>query len=275
MGVRILAFQPHIPRTRSPDERRAHVGALVHRLESASHRLGPVDLLVLPELTTVEYSIPSFDRLETLAEPLFGESFDAMATLSRRLGCAICFGMPREEDGHYFITQVVVGPDGQYLTHYDKIHLAQFGACSEKAYFTRGRRLGFFELGGVRLGIVICYDFRFPELIRRLVDSCGIDAVIHPVAFTRDGTYESWPHFVVCRALENQVYFLSVNRAGDHWGGSIFCPPWVDGQSDRITLGTEEVARSFDVEQETVAQVRANYPFRADRLPDYGALRPD
>ncbi len=251
-----------------------HVKRIIRFLEEQFREGKRADLILLPELSTIDYSRPAFDNLPELAEPLAGETFEEMAALAQRLGCAVSYGFPRVEDGHYTISQLVVGSSGQYLAHYDKIHLAQFGASAEKAYFTPGRRLGIFELAGLRLGILICYDFRFPELTRLMVNEGQLDVILHPVAFTRDGTYESWFHFVVTRALENQVYFVSVNRAGPEWGGSVFCPPWIDSRTKPVVMGQGEEARVFTVDRTIINAIRAQYPYGQDSLADYSILRP-
>merc|ERR1712014_331238 len=93
--------------------------------------------------------------------------------------------------------------------------------------------LGVFEIKGVRIGLLICYDIRFPELSRKLCLEKGCDVVVHPCSWSKDGSYPSWPTFVMARAMENQVYWVSPNHAGKHFGGSMICPPWVDGTPGR------------------------------------------
>jgi predicted amidohydrolase len=271
--LNILTYQAHIVEIRSAADRRAHVARMIHTLEVKCGQQTSVDLILLPELSTIEYSVSSFARLPVLAEPLDGETFQAMSALARRVGAAISFGFPRVENGAYFISQQVVGPTGEYVTHYDKVHLAQFGASIERDYFSRGQKLGIFDLGEFRFGIVICYDFRFSPLLKLLVERHGVNVILHPVAFTRDGTYDSWHHFVVTRALENQVYFLSLNRAGQEWGGSFFCPPWIDNELKPVLLGCEENTYIFTLDKSLIRTIRQTYPFRQDRLSDYSQLR--
>ena len=271
-NVKILAYQPLIGQVRSVEDRRTHVHNMARFLEAQCRQEGDINLIVLPELSTIKYASASFERLSVLAEPLYGDTFAEMAALAKRVDCAVSYGFPRVENGRYFISQVVIGASGQCLTYYDKLHLAQFGASEERDYFSGGNKLGIFELDGFRFGIIICYDFRFSDLIKLLVDAHQVDVILHPVAFTRDGTFESWRHFVVCRALENQVYYLSLNRAGRAWGNSIFCPPWVDEHTKPIILGQKEEARVFTIDKSVIRSVRETYPFRQDRLADYSTL---
>jgi len=245
---------------------------MVQYLELQCRREPDIALMLLPELSTIEYSSASFEQLEELAEPLEGETFAAMSALAKRVGCAISYGFPQVKDGNYFISQVVVGQSGQLLTTYSKLHLAHFGASMEQDYFSCGDRLSMFELGGFRFGTIICYDFRFSEMIKQLVIQHGVDVILHPVAFTKDATFASWHHFVISRALEYHVYFLSINRAGQAYGNSILCPPWIDDLTSPLTLGEEEEACIFTLDKQVIRSVRKTYPFRKDRLADYSVL---
>jgi nitrilase len=124
-----------------------------------------IDLVVLPELSTIEYSTEAFRNVKELAEPIDGETFYKASKLSKEINAYMAYGFPRIEMGNYFISHVVINPNGRYVTHYDKIHIAQFGASEEKPFFERGNKLGIFEVGDVKIGIIICYDFRFTEYV--------------------------------------------------------------------------------------------------------------
>lgn len=272
--MKLLACQIEVPEVATGPARRAHVSALAERI---SRHLAerPADLVVLPELATISYSREAFGRLDELAETLEGESVEAFGALAKAHGAAVCFGMPRAVSGRYFISQVVVGPDGTCLGHYDKLHLAQFGGSMEKEYFNRGDRLLVFEVAGLRAAPIICYDHRFPELTRRLCLELGADLVLHTAAFYRDESYATWHSFSVSRAMENQVYLLSLNRAGPDYGGSIFCPPWMSDLSEARRFGDGECFIRLDVSPEALAEARRNYSFRTDRLDDYAGLEAD
>ena len=170
---------------------------------------------------------------------------------------------------------LVVGPDGQYVTHYDKIHLVSFGAPRETGYFTMGEKLGVFQVGDITVGITICYDFRFTDYISSLVRRHKIDLLLHPSAFTMDGTFASWHPFMITRALEHQIFFASINRAGEDWGRSIVCPPWIDDEVTPTIFGEQEEYRMLDVTQEQIQDSRKKYPLSEIRrsLSEYNKLR--
>lgn len=269
--MRILAAQIHIPAIDTREQQRAHVESVIDRL-AEQLRSQPVDLIVLPELATMEYSKENFQRIDEFAEPLEGEFYARFAAFCREHEVAICYGTPRREGERTYISQVVIDRHGDYLTHYDKMHTAQYGDSHEFKYFTRGDQLAVFEIDGVRAGIIICYDMRFPELSRRLCRELNVDVILHPVAFSKDLSYHSWRQFVTTRALENQVYFLSVNRSGPSFGQSMLCPPWIDDTVHPTLLGDEEAFQVITIDREVIADVRARLPFRQDVLTDYDRL---
>ena len=118
---------------------------------------------------------------------------------------------------------------------------------------------------------MICADMRYPELARELAVEHGVDLILHPCAFSRDASFCSWHQFVIARALENQVYWLSLNYSGKSFGASIFAPPWIDSTTT-ATVGAQhaECCICGLVDTEVIAQARAQFPFRANRKESYG-----
>ena len=232
----------------------------------------PADLVVLPELSSVDYSREAFSHLEAIAEDLHGPSFEAWSAVARKFASTVVFGIPRIAEDGYRISQLAVGPDGNLIGYFDKIHLAQYGASMEKEYFKHAGQLFVFEVNGVRVAPIVCYDIRFPELSRTLCLDHSVDLILHCGAYARDESFYSWHHFVVARALENQVYVLSLNRAGDDFGASLFCPPWIDASQPESQFGNAEKFLRFNIETELIRSVRQQYSFLADRLDDYSQL---
>ena len=267
----LLAYQARVPETPDSSARNKHVDRLVSRLDEALAE-SPADLVVLPELVTVDYSRSAFARLEALAEDLDGPTYQRFAGLAARHGVAIVYGFPRRSTQGYRISLSILGNDGALLGYYDKLHLAQYGASMEKEYFEPGDHLFLFSVGGMTIAPVICYDIRFPGLFSRLCKGLDADLILHCGAYYRDTSYPSWADFVVTRALENQVYVLSLNRAGDTYGGSMFCPPWVDQNVALTRLGNTEELAYFGVDKGEIARVRETYSFRKDARADYNQI---
>ena len=269
--MQLLACQTQIPRTRSRDDQMAWLHRLGERLRMACDK-SPPDLVVLPELSSLEYGEAAFSRLETLDDDLRGPVFDHFAALAESVGSTIAYGTARRcADGRHHISQVIVGPHGRLTGVYDKLHCAQFGASAEAPWFTPGDRLLVTDIAGWRVGVMICYDLRFPELAGRLARE-GVELILHPVAFTRDFSFATWHAFVTTRAMENQLYWLSLNRAGPDWGHSLLCPPLVDDEHPPQIFGEAEAWQRLTLSRDALQEARRRLPLGQDRREDLAEL---
>ena len=231
-----------------------------------------IELVVLPELCTVDYSEASFSALAEIAEEEQGATFNYFSRLAKRLGIAISFSIATRNHSKFYISNLVVNSHGELISRYNKVHLAQLGASHERDYFACGHAFGAFELADYRFGVLLCYDFRFPNYVHTLCQKFNVEVLLHPVAFCKDETYPTWHKFAIARAVENQVYFLSVNRAGEHWGQTIICPPWVDATAKPSVLGEEESSEVLKLSKMEIEEVRSKYPLRRDQHSDYDRL---
>ena len=259
----------------------AQVDASLARAE-AMIRAHPARLYVLPELNCHGYSDAVLSQLDP-SRPEKNPAQDAetgsitafFARLAREVDAYICFGFLRDAGGgRTCICQAVVDPEGALVLAYDKMHLCDMGDCSEVGYgCSPGGEPGVFEVDGVRVGLTICYDIRFPELYRALAWDHECDIVLHPAAFIRDATFPMYHTFVQTRAVENGIYLLSVSYAGERFGASIACPPWVGpvpGLAQELapaSLGTEEGVLPLVVEPRHLDCVRRAYPYRRNVNP--------
>ncbi len=147
-------------------------------------------------------------------------------------------GMPEKNDdpARPYNTSIVVDPTGAVARTYRKVHLFDVAltdgtnAC-ETASTTPGSEAVTADVLGVRVGLSICYDLRFPELFRRLVDQ-GARVVTVPAAFTLTTGKDHWHALLRARAIENQVYVLAPGQHGKHprgrqtYGKSVVIDPW-------------------------------------------------
>lgn len=216
--------QSLVPDFSSLAQRDRHVLELCDRISKYLSERAPVDLVVLPELATIPYSKKAFERLPVFAETLSGASTEAFIELSQKINSSILFGMPYQTASRFFITQILVDPRDGVVEIYSKMHLCHYGASSEKDFFERGDKLTTFDLCGWKLAPLICYDIRFPEMARSLVLEHAVDFLIHAAAYHRDESFATWPHFAVTRAMENQAFLLSLNRAGPDYGDPCSAP---------------------------------------------------
>lgn len=269
--ITLLACQISIPMITTAAERDAHLRTSA---EKVRHHLAksetPVDLVVLPELSSIDYARETFAQLSEIAEPLDGASFQTWRAVAMAHNIHVSYSFARAGDGGPFICVAVVGPDGVLLGHYDKLHLAQYGASMEKEFFNRGDHLFIFEVSGFRLSPIICYDIRIPELSRTLTIDHNVDVILHCGAYYRDESFHTWRPFAITRALENQVFLLSLNRAGAAYGGSLYCPPWQDENTHPVRFAkTDEDFRVITLKQSTKRAARETYTFLKDRLATY------
>lgn len=267
--LQVLACQLRVPPTVTAKDRDAHLRdtvAQVRRQLSTQK----VDLVALPELSSMDYSQESLENLDELSEPLDGPSFAAWREVAREFNVHVEFGFPRRAEDGFYISLAVVAPSGGLVGYYDKIHLAQYGASMEKEYFRPGKHLFAFDVAGFRIAPIICYDIRIPELSRTLVLDHGVDLILHAGAYFRDESFYSWHHFAISRALENQIYLLSLNRAGRHFGQSVFCLPWVDERHPPIVFpDRDESFLKVSLDRAAIERARERYPFLKDRLGSY------
>lgn len=265
----VLACQISIPAMSSELERDLHVQAMISRIDSRLYQQA-ADLVVLPELSSVDYSRNSFEQLSILAEDFDGPTVHAMRNLAQKFHTTVLFGMPRKQDGQFFVSQIAIAPNGKLLGCYDKLHICQYGASMEKEFFQRGSGLSLFELNGIRFAPIICYDIRIPELARTLTIDHKVDCILHCGAYFRDESFASWHAFAITRAMENQLYFLSLNRAGGHYGDSLFCLPWMDDDHQAINFDKrDEDMRYLTLDKAVIESTREAYTFLRDRLGDY------
>ncbi len=169
-------------------------------------RQGAADLLVLPELFNTGYLFSSLREVEELAEEIpGGKTTRRLCELARRSGSFLVAGLAEREADRFYNSAVLVSPSG-YLGTYRKIHLFS----EEKRWFLPGdSALEVFDLGFCRIGIMVCFDWFFPEVMR-VLSLKGADLICHcanlVLPFCQDG--------MKTRCLENHVYAITANRTG-------------------------------------------------------------
>ncbi len=247
--------------------RAATIAAAVKAIDSVEHH----DIYVLPELSSSGYSVHVFQALDDFAEDLDGPSFKTFSHLAKMKKAFICYSFPRRISGNrYTICTAVVDRRGNLAAFYDKWHVCSTGVCCEKDYFTPGQGPpASFDVDGIQVGLAICYDIRFPELVRKLTLENGISLLLHPGGWPKDEGFYSWHIFVQVRAMENQIYIMSTNWAGTDNGCTAFCPPFIDGRKSCLEkLGDAPGVLSGIIDLRYLEEVRSTYPYLADRSSD-------
>ena len=126
-----------------------------------------------------------------------------------------------------------------------------------------------FLLKGFHVGIIICADMRNPSLCRTLAKPPhNCDVILQPAAFSRDISFRTWNSFRETRAVENSVYFVAVNYAGECYGNSAILEPWVDENHEPEILGTEEGVIVKEIRRDVLDKVRADFPYHEQLMKE-------
>ncbi|MEW6765104.1 MAG: carbon-nitrogen hydrolase family protein [Pseudomonadota bacterium] len=181
-------------------------------------------LAVLPE--NIACMTPRPADLHALAEAHGdGPIQQALAGMARRHGLWLVAGtIPlRTADGRMSNSSLVFDAEGRQVARYDKIHLFDVAlpggeSHQESTHFAPGREVVVLETPVGRLGLAVCYDLRFPELFRRLLEQ-GAELFALPAAFTHATGLAHWDVLLRARAIENQCYMLAAAQGGEHFEG--------------------------------------------------------
>jgi predicted amidohydrolase len=189
-----------------------NLSVLRDRLAEAAGR--GARLAVFPECALTGYAFAGRDDALPFAEPVPGPATDALQRDCRQHGVWAVFGLlERDERGRLFNACALVGPDGPPRV-YRKAHLPCLGV---DRFVTPGDRpFEVHDLGGLRVGMTICYDGSFPEASRVLA-LLSADLIVLPTNWP-DKARRAAEYLVPARALENHVYYAAANRVGEEGG---------------------------------------------------------
>ncbi len=237
-------------------------------------------LVATPECTVY---LGPWDQRAAIAEPLDGPLASHFAGLARQLGIHLLIGSFPErvllEDGSQdpqrtYNTSLLFGPNGSLLASYRKIHLFDVDvpggvSLQESRTTVAGDRAVTCDTALGVLGLSICYDLRFPELYRALVDD-GAQLITIPAAFTLDTGKDHWHALIRARAIETQTWVLAPGQWGRHgdrgirrsYGHSLIVDPWGTvvaecGDGPGICLA--------EIQRDRVAKIRRGMPLADHR----------
>ncbi len=254
----------------STDDKARNLAA-AERLVRAAAADG-AELVALPEKWNL---LAAGEELAAGAEPLDGPSLAAARAWARDLGIHLLAGSVAErgEGGKASNTSVLIGPGGEDLAVYRKIHMFDVDAGGvsyrESEYEQAGEEIVTGPVGGLIAGLSVCYDLRFPELFRILALR-GARLLAVPSAFTLATGRDHWEVLLRARAIENQAFVLAPNQVGkapphfDSCGRSAIVDPW------GVVLASAPDAECFvaaDLDLAAQDRVREALPSLANRRP--------
>ena len=238
--------------------------AVIDALATAAAARG-ASLVVFPEYSSffeVEMGQGSIDA----AESLDGEFVGALAALSARVGIHLVAGMLEAAGDKVSNTLVALDPRGELVATYRKLHLYDAFGQRESDLVQAGELAPpqTFAWEGFTVGLQTCYDIRFPEVTRYLVDA-GADLVLVPAEWVRGPLKEHhWRTLVTARAIENTIYIAAADQAPPVGAGNSMI---VDPMGVELaTIGEEDGAVAVaEVSVQRVADVRGKKPALALR----------
>jgi predicted amidohydrolase len=239
-----------------------NVEANLAKAEELIHKAGKYnpDFIVLPEMWATGFA---FDDLKELSISYTDLIFKFLSTQAKTLKSYIIGGsIPEWSVGLLYNTSYVFDPSGKNITKQRKIN--PFPLTGESDYFAPGKGLHPFDTAFGKIGCLICYDLRFPELSLELAKK-GIKILFFPAQWPV-AREKHWKILLKARAIENQVFVIGANRIGDrsipHCGHSMILDPWgeiVEAAADKETVMVAELNLG------KVEEVRQRLPIKHER----------
>lgn len=244
----------------------------LERAREALAEAADADLAVFPEASLVRFG----GDLAALAEPIDGPWVTGLAESAREHGTAVIAGtFEPASPGRVYNTAVAIDGAGELVGTYRKIHLFDAFHDRESEFVDPGDAPVVVELCGTRIGLITCYDVRFPELARALVDA-GAEMFAVIAAWAQGPFKEDhWLTMVRARAIENTIWVAATGKAPDRTapprgrpggvGRSLLVDPMGVIQAD---LGPFPSVRVAEVDLDLTERVRRTLPSLAHRRPD-------
>lgn len=239
-----------------PEEAMAQIAAWMRTINA--------DVAVLPEMWNTSYKL---DQLHELADEKGQREIEFLCQLAEQHHMNIVGGsIAVKDNGDVFNRAVVINREGEVVFTYDKIHLVPM--LNEPEYLTAGGSIKTFELEGRQMGLIICYDLRFPELARRLALE-GAE-MLFVVAEWPASRIDAFQKLNYARAIENQSYIIACNAVGTcddtEMGGHSMV---VDPEGQLLgTLSNEEDTLSTAIQLDRVQEMRQAIPIFQTRRPE-------
>ena len=216
------------------------------------------NVLIFPELTLTGFTMNS----RKFANEKDGYSIKYFSNLALSRKTAIIAGLIFRQEEHFYNSIVHFTPDGEIKSIYRKIH--PFSYSGEHRHYKSGNATVSARIGEFKAGLSICYDLRFPELFRIYAKKRA--EVIINIANWPFERIQHWKSLAIARAIENQCYFVGVNRTGIDKGNIYSGNRLVVDPLGNILLELDdkEQVAEFEISRMSVIQTRTKLPFLND-----------
>ena len=247
----------------------------LHKAAKLIDKIGKedVDMVILPEMFSCPYNTKNF--------PIYAEeegdySYKLLSEISKRNNIYLIAGsIPEKEGSNIYNTSYVFNRQGEKIAKHRKIHLFDIDIKNKQRFresdtLSAGDKVTVFDSEFGKIGLCICYDFRFPELARLIVDK-GAKAIIVPASFNMTTGPAHWDIMFRSRAIDNQVYTIGCSPARDYdysyisYGHSLIVSPYGDILCE---LDEKENFITYDIDLDYVDEIREQLPLLKHRRSD-------
>ena len=272
MKVKIAQIQAHVY-----EEKEKNMEELERNLERIKDE--NIDLVTLGEMFNCPYQTPCFP---VYGEMERGETWQKLSALAKKYQIYLSAGSvpEKDEEGHVYNTAYVFDRQGYQIAKHRKVHLFDIavkdGQCyQESATLTAGDQITVFDTEFGKMGICICFDCRFPEVVR-LMTLRGARMILVPAAFNMTTGPAHWELMFRGRAVDNQCYMIGTSDARDEqagyisWGHSLVVSPW----GDVVTQMDEKPGIQItEIDLDRVDAIREQLPLLSARRTDLYELK--
>lgn len=241
-----IALAQTAPVLDNNEENLRRMGNIIQRICSEQ----PTNIIIFPELAVSGYECGlNFTRL---AERVTGHAVAYVAGKAAEFSVYVVFGLPIKEkvESILFNAAVVIGPDGELLGDYRKLHLRG----EERLAFRPGYRMPVFETEFGALGVMLGWDLAFPEVARSLALD-GADLIVCPSAWEQEHMAE-WRAYVTARACENATFVAATNRVGEEPTYTFGGQSLLVGPRGQLHTGVEDDAEGYAIATIDLDEIR-------------------
>lgn len=270
-------FKIALCQTKVEDSREINIRNACEKISDAADK--GAKIVALGEMFNCPYSGRYFSAFSEKEES--STTLEMLKEICREKSIYLVGGsIPEEYEGRIYNTSYIINPDGCIIGKHRKIHLFDVDIENgirfmESDYLAPGKEVTIFNTSYGTAGVCICYDIRFPELIRTMV-LMGAKMIFVPAAFNMTTGPAHWETLFRARAVDNQVYMIGISPARDYdgvytaYGHSIVVNPW--GKVIAEASEKEEIVFA-DIDMDFEDKVRNELPLIKHRRPELYRLK--
>ena len=237
------------------------------------------DLVILPEMWNCPYQTSLFPEYsEEMGDSI---TLDAVSEAAKQDGVYIVAGsIPEKHNGKVYNSSFIFNPHGEIIGVHRKVHLFDIDvpgeiSFKESATLTAGNQITVVDTPLCKIGVCICYDMRFSELLR-LMALEGAQLIVVPGSFNLTTGPAHWKPLIRVRAVDNQVFMAAASPARDYdaayvaYGHSMVCDPWGTVLKE---AGTDEEIIFVPIDLKMITKIRQELPLLKNRRTDLYQLK--